>query len=135
MYSYYFFLLQFSLFPNKLTLNYFRMAGSHEKGLYHQREKTFGSRRNRTQSEALSTTPWPLGQVIGDGKFAILTNSFQIRSPFNLVLINLVFAEFLISVYGIPVDLTCIVQRGYRLGHGFCNATGFILTLSGSCEG
>ena len=44
---YYFFLLQFSLFPNVLTLNYFRMAGSHEKG--HQREKTFGSRGNRTQ--------------------------------------------------------------------------------------
>ena len=44
---------------------------------------------------------------------------------------NLIFAEFMIALYGIPIDLTSIVLRGYKLGFGMCLATGFILTLSG----
>ena len=44
---------------------------------------------------------------------------------------NLVLGEFLISVFGIPVDFVASAQHGWKMGKEFCIATGFILTLLG----
>ena len=36
------------------------------------------------------------------------------------------------AFYGIPVDFITSVLRGWKLGKVMCNATGFLLTLSGN---
>ena len=36
------------------------------------------------------------------------------------------------AFYGIPVDFTTSVLHGWKLGKEMCNATGFLLTLSGN---
>ena len=57
---------------------------------------------------------------------------FQLHGEFNSLLMNLVFAELVTAGYGIPVDFTASLQRGWKMGKGMCNATGFLLTLSGN---
>ena len=47
------------------------------------------------------------------------------------MLMNLVFAESIIAGYGIPVDFTASLLRGWKLGRGMCYTTGFLLTFSG----
>ena len=44
---------------------------------------------------------------------------------------NLVFAELVTAAYGIPVDFAASIQHGWKMGKGMCDATGFLLTLSG----
>ena len=57
--------------------------------------------------------------------------SFQIRTPFNYLLMNLIIAESLITMYGLPVDFTATYHFGWKMGENLCKATGFILTTSG----
>jgi hypothetical protein len=45
---------------------------------------------------------------------------------------NLILAELLVSLYGIPVDFTASAQGGWKMGSGLCKATGFILTTLGN---
>ena len=44
---------------------------------------------------------------------------------------NLVFAETIIAVYGIPVDFTASLLQGWKMGKMLCYTTGFLLTFSG----
>ena len=48
-----------------------------------------------------------------------------------MLLINLIFTELLICLFGIPMDLVATVQGGWWMGEGLCIATGFFLTLLG----
>ena len=47
------------------------------------------------------------------------------------MLMNLVFAETIIAVYGIPVDFTASLLHGWKMGKIVCYVTGFLLTFSG----
>ena len=62
---------------------------------------------------------------------AILPIIFQLHGEFNSLLMNLVFAELVTAAYGIPVDFAASIQHGWKMGKGMCDATGFLLTLSG----
>ena len=44
---------------------------------------------------------------------------------------NLIIAESLITMYGLPVDFTATYYFGWKMGENLCKATGFILTTSG----
>ena len=44
---------------------------------------------------------------------------------------NLILAELVIALYGVPVDFVAAVNRGWVVGEELCFATGFILTLMG----
>ena len=44
---------------------------------------------------------------------------------------NLIIAESLITMYGLPVDFTATYHFGWKMGENLCKATGFILTTSG----
>ena len=57
----------------------------------------------------------------------------QIRTPFNYVLMNMVFAEFIIAAFGLPVDFTASFYHGWKMGKTLCHLTGFILTTTGKC--
>ena len=56
---------------------------------------------------------------------------FQIRTPFNYVLMNMVFAEFVIAAFGLPVDFMASFYHGWKMGQTLCHVTGFILTTTG----
>ena len=56
---------------------------------------------------------------------------FQIRTPFNYVLMNMVFAEFIIAAFGLPVDFMASFYHGWKMGQTLCHVTGFILTTTG----
>ena len=43
----------------------------------------------------------------------------------------MVFAEFFIASYGLPIDFAASLYYGWKLGRKLCLATGFILTSSG----
>ena len=44
---------------------------------------------------------------------------------------NLIIAESLITMYGLPVDFMATYHFGWKMGEHLCKATGFILTTSG----
>ena len=44
---------------------------------------------------------------------------------------NLVLAETLIAVFGLPIDFLASYQYGWKMGKSFCVITGFIHTFSG----
>ena len=55
----------------------------------------------------------------------------QIRTPFNYLLMNLVLAETLIAVFGLPIDFLASYYYGWKMGKSVCILTGFILSTSG----
>ena len=55
----------------------------------------------------------------------------QLRTEFNLLLMNLITSELLVSVFGIPVDLVAALQHGWAMGPAFCSVVGFTLTTLG----
>ena len=45
---------------------------------------------------------------------------------------NMILAELIMALYGIPIDFTSSLLHGWKMGRHMCYATGFLLTLSGS---
>ena len=73
-------------------------------------------------------------EIIGNRRkksFSSFSILFQIRTPFNYLLMNLIIAESLITMYGLPVDFMATYHFGWKMGEKLCKATGFILTTSG----
>ena len=58
-------------------------------------------------------------------------NELQIRSPYNLLLINLAFVEFLIAFVGIPLDVWSLIQQEWGLGKNICIISGATVTTCG----
>ena len=56
---------------------------------------------------------------------------FQLRTDFNLLLINLTVCELLVAGLGIPVDAVAAAQLGWKMGQIVCWITGFMLTFLG----
>ena len=69
--------------------------------------------------------------IIANNTNCFIYNS-KLHGEFNRLLMNMIFAELIMAFYGIPVDFTTSVLHGWKLGKGMCNATGFLLTLSGN---
>ena len=44
---------------------------------------------------------------------------------------NMVFAEFIIAAFGLPVDFMASFYHGWKMGETLCHVTGFILTTTG----
>ena len=63
--------------------------------------------------------------------FYRLCTVFQLRTDFNLLLMNLICCELLVSVFGIPVDTVAALQHGWDMGPAFCSLVGFTLTTLG----
>ena len=57
--------------------------------------------------------------------------AFQIQTPFNYLLMNLVFTELITASYGLPVDFIATYSYGWKMGRSLCEGTGFILTATG----
>ena len=55
----------------------------------------------------------------------------QLWTDFNLLLMNLILTELLVSLIGIPVDAAASAQGGWNMGATFCITVGFMLTTLG----
>ena len=44
---------------------------------------------------------------------------------------NMILAELIMAVYGIPIDFASSIAHGWKMGKSMCNVTGFAVTLSG----
>ena len=63
------------------------------------------------------------------GKY--LDKKFQIRTPYNYLLINLALAELVIASVGVTFDLNSLLNHGWSFGVNVCNVSGLIVTTSG----
>ena len=59
----------------------------------------------------------------------ILIQSLQLHDDFTTLLMNMIFAELIMALFGVPVNFTAAIQHGWKLGETFCHAHGFLLTL------
>ena len=57
---------------------------------------------------------------------------FQLRTEFNLLLMNLILCELLVVLIGIPADTIAAIQQGWDMGPLVCNVVGFCLTTLGN---
>ena len=57
---------------------------------------------------------------------------FQIRTPYNYLLINLALAELVIASVGVTFDLNSLLNHGWSFGVNVCNGSGLVVTTSGT---
>ena len=56
---------------------------------------------------------------------------FQLRTPFNFVLMNLIVTEFVMMTAGLPFDIIAAYYKGWKLGYTSCLFLGFLMTSTG----
>ena len=44
---------------------------------------------------------------------------------------NMIFAELIMALVGIPINFIASIQRGWKMGETVCDASGFLVTLEG----
>lgn len=54
-----------------------------------------------------------------------------IQTPYNNIILNLAFAEFLMASVGITHDIVALIQDGWKLGKLMCVSTGALVTTCG----
>jgi len=59
------------------------------------------------------------------------SNVFQLWTPLNVILFNLVCSDFSVSVLGNPLTMTASIRMGWDLGQTLCVAYGFFMSLLG----
>ena len=57
--------------------------------------------------------------------------TLQIRTPSNLLLINLAVVEFLLAFVAVPMDVLSLLNDGWGPGKEVCITTGTVATTSG----
>ena len=57
--------------------------------------------------------------------------AFQVQDGFTALLMNMIFAELIMALVGIPINFIASIQRGWKMGETVCDASGFLVTLEG----
>ena len=60
--------------------------------------------------------------------------SFQVLDDFTILLMNMIFAELVMVLFGVPVNFIASIQHGWKMGETVCDVFGFLLTLEGESE-
>ena len=60
--------------------------------------------------------------------------SFQVLDDFTILLMNMIFAELVMVLFGVPVNFIASIQHGWKMGKTVCDVFGFLLTLEGESE-
>ena len=55
----------------------------------------------------------------------------SIRTPYNVIVLNLAFVEFLLAGVGVPADVQALIHRGWTLGTITCAINGIVVTTCG----
>ena len=61
----------------------------------------------------------------------LLSFYLQIRTPYNLILVNLALVEFLLAFFGVSMDVLALIQDGWQYGKDLCMAQGALVTTAG----
>lgn len=61
-----------------------------------------------------------------------ITYMFQLRSPMNIILFNLICSDFSVSVLGNPFTLTASIFQHWIFGRTLCVMYGFFMSLLGT---
>ena len=65
----------------------------------------------------------------------VVTNMlFQVLDDFTILLMNMIFAELVMVLFGVPVNFIASIQHGWKMGKTVCDVFGFLLTLEGESE-
>ena len=56
---------------------------------------------------------------------------FQVWDDFTILLMNMIFAEMIMALVGIPINFIASIQRGWKMGKIVCDVSGFLVTLEG----
>ena len=56
---------------------------------------------------------------------------FQVWDDFTILLMNMIFAEMIMALVGIPINFIASIQRGWKMGKTVCDVSGFLVTLEG----
>jgi c-opsin len=59
---------------------------------------------------------------------------FQIWTPMNTILLNLVCSDFSVSIIGNPFTLTSAIHHHWIFGEDVCTAYGFFMSLLGDFD-
>ena len=49
--------------------------------------------------------------------------SFQVLDDFTILLMNMIFAELVMVLFGVPVNFIASIQHGWKMGKSFCQVT------------
>ena len=60
--------------------------------------------------------------------------SFQVLDDFTILLMNMIFAELVMVLFGVPVNFIASIQHGWKMGKTVCDVFGFLLTLEGESQ-
>ena len=64
----------------------------------------------------------------------VINISFQVLDDFTILLMNMIFAELVMVLFGVPVNFIASIQHGWKMGETVCDVFGFLLTLEGESE-
>ena len=64
----------------------------------------------------------------------MINMSFQVLDDFTILLMNMIFAELVMVLFGVPVNFIASIQHGWKMGKTVCDVFGFLLTLEGESE-
>ena len=59
---------------------------------------------------------------------------FQVMDDFAILLMNMITAELIMALFGIPLNFVASIQHGWKMGKTACEVSGFLLTLEGKSE-
>ena len=53
---------------------------------------------------------------------------------FAILLMNMITAELIMALLGIPLNFVASIQHGWKMGKTACEVSGFLLTLEGKSK-
>ena len=56
----------------------------------------------------------------------------QLWTDFNMLVLNLLVTELLVSTIGLPMEFVAAYQYGWKMGETVCKASGFLFTVLGA---
>ena len=62
----------------------------------------------------------------------VLPFQLQLHTPFNFVLMNLVFVELCCAAFALPINVASAASLGWAFGDGLCAATALVTGTAGT---
>ena len=64
------------------------------------------------------------GTLLNGFVILIFSTNHSVRTPYNAVVLNLVFVEFVLACVGVTLDVQAILQHGWVIGKNMCIISG-----------
>ncbi|GFV62006.1 g_PROTEIN_RECEP_F1_2 domain-containing protein [Trichonephila clavipes] len=64
----------------------------------------------------------------------VVAGTKKLRTPMNVILLNLSISDFIISLFGTPMSFASAINRNWIFGPFLCEVYAFCMTLTGEWE-